>query len=86
MQPPVGEAVRGRSAVADLLAASAGAVEDIAVTDMIIEVAEGLAVKRARFATRVVGRAETITGTHLWLLRPRWRVAFVTWSFDTLPG
>lgn len=86
MQPPVGEAVRGQSAVADLLAASAGAIEDITITGLTIDVAEELAIKRARFATRVIGRAEVITGTHLWLLRPRWRVAFVTWSLDRLPG
>lgn len=86
MQPPLGEAIVGREAVRALLAASAGAILRIETRDLAVEVADTIAVKRARFETWLRDATEPVTGTHLWVLRPRWEVAFVTWSLDRPPA
>jgi len=85
MQPPIGRAVVGQSEVAAFLAASQEAIEAIDISALSIEVTHDLAIKRARFSTRISGCGSLVAGTHLWLLRPRWQVAFVTWSLDALP-
>lgn len=86
MQPPVGNIIRGRLAVGEFLRSSAAEIEQIDISDLRIEVAPSLAVKRARFSTKLADGAEPVTGTHLWLLRPAWQVTFVMWSLDRMPS
>lgn len=85
MQPPIGYLVRGKTAVQEFLSANQVGIESIVISDFSIEIGHALAVKRARFSTKLAGQPQLIQGSHLWLLRPSWRVAFVTWSLDLLP-
>lgn len=80
--PPEGAAVQGRAAVDDFLRRSAAPIEEMRVEDVSIDLLGVLAVKRARFATRLVGSAEVFRGVHVWVLRPRWKILYITWALD----
>ena len=84
-QPPIGSAITGRSAVKRLLSDSDEVLESVEARELHIETGGDLAVKRARFQTRIADVKGAIEGAHLWVLRREgsgWRVAFVAWSFD----
>ncbi|MEH6665209.1 MAG: nuclear transport factor 2 family protein [Brevundimonas sp.] len=80
--PPEGPAVRGRAAVDQLLRRPAAPIAEMRVDDVSIDLLGGLAVKRARFTTRMAGSAEVFRGVHVWVLRPRWKIAYITWAMD----
>ena len=80
--PPDGPAVTGLADVDAFLRESAGPIEDLLVRDVSIEVIHGLAVLRARFATKPAGARDYIRGAHVWVLRPRWKIAYITWSLE----
>ena len=85
IQPPFGVPIAGRSAVERQLLASNEPIESIETYDLNIEIGADIAVKRARFRTRLAGSSLPIVGSHFWFLRRReggWRVAFVAWSLD----
>lgn len=82
VQPPIGGACTGRAAFGRMLAASAGTIADIKISQLTIEPFQTIAIKRARFSTRLVDGHEPIEGSHLWILRPRWKVSYLTWSLD----
>src|SRR5690606_23371748 len=65
--PPGGPAVHGRAAVDEFLRRSAAPIAEMRIEDLSIDVLDGLAVKRARFATRLAGSSKTYRGTHVWI-------------------
>ena len=84
-QPPIGTAITGISAVKRLFRGSNEVLESADTLELVIETGGDLAVKRARFRTRVKGIDRAIEGAHFWVLRRGWRgwqVAYVSWSFD----
>ncbi|MDO1558770.1 nuclear transport factor 2 family protein [Brevundimonas sp. 2R-24] len=83
-QPPVGTPVVGRARVRDYLAADSPPIHRIILSEVAVELSGALAVKRAAFRTEFASGA-VVAGRHLWVLRAPWRVAFVTWSFDSQP-
>jgi len=85
-QPPIGSRISGRAAARSCLAENLGGIVSIDCSEVAIRVSEDLAVKTARFLTRIQGVAEPVTGSHLWVLEPSWQVVFVTWSLDTMPA
>jgi hypothetical protein len=86
IQPPLGAAVSGRDQARAFFLGAAGQIEEIEIGDVSLEVSTELAVKRARFRTRLAAQPAPVSGTHLWVLRPRWKVAFITWSLDRYSG
>ena len=88
IQPPAGGPIAGRSAVERQLLACSEPIESIETYELQIETGGDIAVKRARFRTRVAGSSRLIEGSHFWFLRrceSGWRVAFVAWSLDRTP-
>ncbi|NNU80445.1 nuclear transport factor 2 family protein [Halovulum dunhuangense] len=83
MQPPIGEPVVGLAKVRAYLHGPTGHIRSITLSEVSLEVANSMAIKRARFRTDIDGM-DPVYGHHLWVLKPSWRVDFVTWSFDRL--
>jgi ketosteroid isomerase-like protein len=86
--PPGRPPIRGTAAIRAWLETSRDRVEDIRVSDRVVD-GDGLAAyKIANFCTRYTPwgspEAVTITGWHFWVLRRgpglEWRVAAVAWS------
>lgn len=90
--------LEGKEAGRTLLSSAGVQVVGIEASDVRCEVSDTLAVKTARFRTRMRRGGESasaeVTGTHLWVLRregEQWRVALVTWQLNgatamTAPG
>lgn len=85
VQPPIAPACVGRQDFRRMLEGSAGAIADIRISDLTIDVFEGVAIKRARFSTLLADSGGPIEGAHLWILRPRWKVCYLSWSLDRPP-
>jgi len=83
IQPPIGDPIVGLAAVRAFLDGPKELIRSIALSDVSIEVSNGLAIKRARFRTETKGSG-AVLGRHFWVLKPSWRVDFVTWSLDRL--
>ena len=81
--PPDAPPIIGRAAIEDFLAQSQSPIAEIRIEDLGIDLAPQLAVKRARFATRLVGDDQVYRGTHFWVLRPRWLISYLTWALES---
>jgi len=72
-----------------LIAQPATVIVSIDTFDVVVEVSNELAVKRAKFCTTFMDSATEakVTGTHIWTLRKdrqagQWQVTSVTWVID----
>lgn len=83
MQPPIGDPIVGLVTVQEFLDGSKELIQSVSLSEVAIEMSDDMAIKRARFRTEISG-AGTVLGRHLWVLKPSWRVDFVTWSLDRL--
>lgn len=86
LQPPIGAPVEGLAAVRVFLGGEAAEVEGIELSDVTLQIDGALAVKRARFRTRLAGGGTEMCGRHVWVLRAPWRISFVAWSLDAAPS
>lgn len=84
-RPPIGNPISGKAAARKFLAGGDTRIDGIEISELTIEITAELAIKKARFATQMAGRVRPLTGHHIWLLRPRWQVVLVAWSFDRPP-
>lgn len=83
--PPGSPPVRGKAAVEAFLKAGATSIDEIVIENLAIDILPDLAIKRARFATLLSSAREPVLGWHVWVLRPAWKVAYLTWSVDCAP-
>lgn len=81
--PPRGRPILGREAARVFLTQAAAPIESLVIDELTIDLIDGMAVKRARFSTRLAGAVQDVRGWHLWVLRPSWTVAYLTWSIQS---
>lgn len=82
IDPPGCSPVRGLPDAEAFLVANSASLEAVVIDHLEIDFVAGVAVKRARFSTRVRGADKPVHGRHLWIMRPRWKVAYLTWTID----
>lgn len=80
--PPAHRPILGLDQARDFFQASSAPIEEIKINEYDLQIHSGLAIKRARFTTRLCGASRPIVGWHVWMLRPKWKISYLTWSID----
>lgn len=80
--PPDQAPILGVRQVKAYLLQAAAPIDDLIIADLSIQVFSGMAIKQARFATRLAGTKQYFRGRHLWVLRPSWTVTYITWAME----
>ncbi len=81
--PPGRQPILGLEAAGAFLKEAAAPIDSLVIDELAIDLVPGMAVKQARFATRVAGAVEDVQSWHLWVLRPSWKVTCLTWSIQS---
>jgi ketosteroid isomerase-like protein len=82
--PPGETALVGAAQAKGMLELSAHTIDRIVTKGIRIEVFGGFAVKTAQFSTKIRGSSRDVSGTHLWVLKPRWVITYMTWNIVSI--